>query len=109
MATKQKQESALPATVAEDTSADSTPVMEVIEGGASKTPRVKLQHIEPSQFAELRDELGFSNKDVAAAIGRTLSRVSELTHSQGASIRVWESYEAALRAYTPPAVEPESE
>lgn len=78
-----------------------TPVEETVEQTtpAQSAGRARLEHIEPAQFAALRDELGLSNKQVAEAIGRTLSRVSELTNSQGASINTWTSYEQSLREY----------
>lgn len=78
-----------------------TPVIEnetQVEAPQS-TGRARLEHVDPTQFAALRDELGLSNKQVAEAIGRTLSRVSELTKSQGASINTWQAYEQSLRSY----------
>lgn len=61
-------------------------------------PRAYLRHlpVEPSEFARVRDELGLSNKNVSEAIGRTLSRVSELTNSKGASQLIFEDYSAKL-------------
>lgn len=57
-------------------------------------PRRMLRFIpvEPSEFARVKSELGMSNKEVAEAIGRTLSRVSELTNSKGASQLVFDRY-----------------
>jgi hypothetical protein len=55
--------------------------------------------VEPSEFARVKTELGMSNKNVAEAIGRTLSRVSELTNSKGASQLVFDQYVAALTAW----------
>lgn len=55
--------------------------------------------VEPEKFAEVKSELGLSNKEVAEAIGRTLSRVSELTNSKGASQLVFDRYVADLRAF----------
>lgn len=64
-------------------------------------PRTMLRYlpVEPSEFAALKAELGLSNKEIAEAIGRTLSRVSELTNSKGASRLVFEQFETAVRAY----------
>lgn len=60
-----------------------------------------LRHlpVDPSAFAAIRDELGLSNKQTAEAIGRTLSRVSELTKTKGASMQVLERFETDLRAW----------
>lgn len=89
--------------VNQESETTSTPSMTVIEGGASVTPRARLEHVPPERFKALQTELGLSNKQVAAAIGRTLSRVSELTHSKGASINIYNAFETALRNYTPSA------
>lgn len=71
---------------------------------AAAAPREKLEHVEPAKFAELRDELGLTNKECAAAqedagLGFTLSRVTELTHSKGASAAMFAKVEAAWRDY----------
>lgn len=63
------------------------------------TPGRTREHIEPAQFAALRDELGLTNKEFALAIDRTPARVSELTYSKGASIDTWEWVEKAVREY----------
>ncbi len=67
-------------------------------------PREKLEHVEPAAFKAVRDELGMSNKEVAAALeaagmGCTLSRVTELTHSKGSSSRLFEQFKAALASW----------
>jgi hypothetical protein len=63
------------------------------------TPNLRNIKIGPEQFAALKNELQMSNKEVAEAIGRTLARVSELTHSKGASAAIYESFETAVRAW----------
>ncbi len=70
----------------------------------STGPREKLEHVDPAQFKAVRDELGFSNKEVsealaAAGVGSTLSRVTELTHSKGGSSRLFEQFKAILAAW----------
>lgn len=70
--------------------------------GAGSKPRG--EHIEPAQFAALRDELGLSNKEVSAVLlasemGNTLSRVTELTHSKGGSASLFARYTTALNAW----------
>lgn len=52
--------------------------------------------VPPEQFLELKTKYGLSSKDMAEAIGRTLSRVSELTKSKGASRAVFERVEAQV-------------
>jgi colicin import membrane protein len=75
----------------------------------AKGPRVKLEHVEPEEFAAVRDRLGLSNKQVADALidvvgakpgePPTLSRVTELTHSKGSSRPLFVKYETALVKY----------
>lgn len=64
-------------------------------------PRSMLRYfpVEPTEFLKLKQELGLTNKECADAIGRTVSRVSELTHSKGASRLVYERVEPAWRAF----------
>lgn len=69
-----------------------------------KAPRAKKEHVEPAEFAAVRDRLGLRNKEVAAALaaagmGATLSRVTELTHSKGSSRDLFTKYEAALATW----------
>lgn len=95
---KNKQRSGSTAAVAEpetETNEDETPTVEATADAGGR----RLPHVEPTQFAALRDELKMSNKQVAEAIGRTLARVSELTYSQGASIQTWERFEKDVRAW----------
>lgn len=84
----------------------------------AKTPATKLEHIEPARFAALRDEVfavlpqSKRNSAMAAALaaagqGSTLSRVTELTHSKGATIKTFANAEKALRAYKIPKQAPE--
>jgi predicted DNA-binding transcriptional regulator YafY len=81
------------------------------KGGQPKAPaQPRLEKAEPKRFADLRDALGLTNKECAAALeaagmGHTLSRVTELTHSKGASTRLfgqvekaWTDYAKALKA-----------
>lgn len=84
--------------VAEPETEESQDAEQAVEASVDGPGR-RLPHVEPAQFAALRDELGMSNKEVAEAIGRTLARVSELTHSQGASIQTWERFETDVRAW----------
>jgi hypothetical protein len=74
----------------------------------ARAERVKKEHVEPREFARVRDELGLSNKEVIAALagvvgagpdGPTASRITELTHSKGSSIDLFNLYEPALRRY----------
>lgn len=67
---------------------------------AAKAPAAKGEHAPPTMFAELRDGLGMTNKEAAAAseaagLGSTLSRMTELTHSKGASAAMYERVKAA--------------
>lgn len=64
----------------------------------------RLEHVEPAVFAALRDELGLTNKECAAAneaagLGSTLSRITELTASKGASSAILARVDAAWRDY----------
>lgn len=70
--------------------------------GGGKAPR--KEHVEPAEFAAVRDRLGLRNKEVAAALaaagmGATLSRVTELTHSKGSSRDLFGKFVAALEAH----------
>ncbi len=65
----------------------------------AKAPREKREHVEPARFAQVLADLGLSRKEAAAAIGRSLSRISELTHSQGASITTYEAFVKACTEY----------
>lgn len=74
------------------------------EAKPEKAARPRAEHVEPAEFAAVRDRLGLANKEVAAALaaagmGSTLSRVTELTHSKGSSRQLFEKFEAALSAY----------
>jgi len=65
--------------------------------------RRRLEHVEGAEFARVRDELGLSNKQVAeatgeAGMGASATYVYILTH-QGSSIKLFEKYQAALKAY----------
>jgi len=62
------------------------------------THRVRpvVERIPASDFAAGRDGPALSNKEVAAAIGKSMSRVSELTTSQGASRVKYDEYVMAL-------------
>lgn len=64
-------------------------------------PRDFLRYlpVEPSAFKAEVAARGLTSKDVAAAIGRTLSRVSELTHSKGASRLIFEDFVTKLDAW----------
>ena len=64
-------------------------------------PRSMLRYfpVEPTEFLKLKQELGLTNKECADAIGRTVSRVSELTHSKGASRAIYETVEPKWRAF----------
>lgn len=69
-----------------------------------RAPRVRLEQVAPEQFKALRDELGLTNKqcaeaNLAAGLGSTLSRITELTHSKGSTIRIYEKVEQAWRSY----------
>jgi len=69
-----------------------------------KGGRPSVEHVEPKAFADLRDGLGLTNKEAAAAnaeagLGSTLSRITELTHSKGASKAIFEKVEAAWTSY----------
>lgn len=59
----------------------------------------RYMHVDPSEFLAVKQELGLSSKECAAAIGRTLSRVSELTKSKGASRAIYENWVAQLNAF----------
>jgi len=65
--------------------------------------RRRLEHVEGAEFARVRDELGLSNKQAAeatgeAGMGASATYVYILTH-QGSSIKLFEKYQAALKAY----------
>lgn len=71
---------------------------------APRKPVEKAEHAEPALFAALRDELGMTNKELAAAsaeagLGSTLSRMTELTHSKGASMAMFQRVEKAWRSW----------
>jgi len=76
---------------------------------AIKIPREKADHSEPAAFAAVRDELGMTNKEVAAAlvdvvgnkpgVAPTLSRMTELMHSKGASSSLLVKFTEALQAW----------
>lgn len=55
--------------------------------------------VEPSAFKAEVTARELTSKQVAAAIGRTLSRVSELTHSKGASRLIFEEFVTKLDAF----------
>jgi hypothetical protein len=66
--------------------------------------RQRLEHVEPAVFAALRDKLGLTNKECAAAneaagLGSTLSRITELTASKGASSAILAKVTAAWQDY----------
>jgi hypothetical protein len=68
------------------------------------TAKPRGEHVEPAQFAAVRDRLGLSNKEVSAALlaagmGNTLSRVTELTHSKGGSATLLGKYTEALETW----------
>jgi DNA-binding transcriptional regulator YiaG len=83
--------------VAEPETATESDGSQPVEATVDSPGGRRLPHVEPEQFKALRDELKMSNKDMAAAIGRTLARVSELTTSQGASIETWNRVEKQMR------------
>lgn len=60
---------------------------------------MRFVHVDPSEFLKVKTELGLSSKECAAAIGRTLSRVSELTKSKGSSRAIYESWVENLTKY----------
>lgn len=69
---------------------------------SAKPNKEPMAKVEPARFAALRDELGMSNKQCAAAneaagLGATLSRITELTHSKGAGEPTFLKVEAAWR------------
>jgi hypothetical protein len=70
---------------------------------APKGERRRLEHVEGVEFARVRDELGLTNKQAAeatgeAGMGASATYVYILTH-QGSSIKLFEKYQAALKAY----------
>lgn len=56
----------------------------------------KYVAVPPEEFLKLKTDNGLSSKDMAEAIGRTLSRVSELTKSKGASRAVFERVQTQI-------------
>lgn len=67
---------------------------------AKRGPKLlSVERIAPAEFAAVRDGLHPSNKEVAAAIGKSMSRVSELTTSQGASRVKYDDFVMALVAF----------
>ena len=67
--------------------------------GSVPAELLRYVKVDPSEFKALRDELGLSNKECAAAISRTLARVSELTNSKGASMEVYERVSTQWREF----------
>ncbi len=65
----------------------------------AKAPREKREHVEPARFAQVLTDLGLSRKEAASAIGRSLSRISELTKSQGGSMAIFESFKRSCEEY----------
>lgn len=70
---------------------------------APSEPRQRLEHVEGERFAALRDKYGLTNKQVAqacgdAGMGASSTYVYIVTH-KGSSIKLYERYEAALKAY----------
>lgn len=70
---------------------------------APKGERRRLEHVEGSEFARVRDELGLSNKQAAeatgeAGMGASATYIYILTH-QGSSIKLFEKYQKALKDY----------
>lgn len=70
---------------------------------AAKGERRRLEHVEGSEFARVRDELGLTNKQAAeatgeAGMGSSATYIYIVTH-QGSSIKLFEKYQAALKAY----------
>lgn len=73
------------------------------EPAPPEKPRVQ-EKAPPERFRELRDELAMTNKECAAAseaagLGHTLSRMTELTSSKGATVAMFAQVEAAWRAW----------
>lgn len=65
--------------------------------------RRRLEHVEGSEFARVRDELGLTNKQAAeatgdAGMGASPTYIYIVTH-QGSSAKLFEKYEAALKSY----------
>lgn len=71
----------------------------VIEAPRAKQTAIAAKQVPATVFAAERDSRGMTNAQVADAIQRSLSRVSELTRSQGGSQVVFERYVAALEAW----------
>jgi len=97
---KAKVEPKLDAAIAEAKAARRAHKPETRSPKAASSGGGKQAHAEPTEFAKLRDGLGMSNKDCAAAqeaagLGSTLSRVTELTHSKGASQAMFEKVKEA--------------
>ena len=68
-----------------------------------KGERRRLEHVDGAEFARVRDELGLTNKQAAeatgeAGMGASATYIYIVTH-QGSSVKLFEKYQAALRAY----------
>jgi hypothetical protein len=53
----------------------------------------------PSEFMRVMNEAGLSKKEAAEAIGRSVSRVHELTTSQGGNQKLFDNFVACIQAY----------
>lgn len=95
----------LDAAIAEQkAAARQAPERKAQQRAAVSAPRQRLEQVAPAEFAKLRDELGLTNKECAAAnaeagLGSTLSRITELTHSKGASTAIFDKVKAAWTSY----------